>query len=127
MLWKDIPGLGEWFEPGKTISVALDIEKGGLYVSVLGGDSDPAPRWVTVADNLPLGAEAGSFFFPAISGQQGACVRFNFGFDPKARPLRISPPSPDYKSIAAFVSDGNQVRLKLIFGLVLLAPMQLIW
>jgi hypothetical protein len=126
MLWKDIPGLGEWFEPGKTIGVAIDLEKGGLYVSVLGGDSDPAPRWFTVVDDPPLSAEAGSFFFPALSGQQGACVSYNFGFDPKARPLRISPPSPEYKSIAAFVSDGNQVRLKLRFCLVRLG-LQLIW
>ena len=111
MLWKDIPGLGLWFEPGKTIGVALDLEKGGLYVSVLDGDSDLASRWFTVTDNLPLDAEAGSIFFPALSGQQGACVSYNFGFDPQARPLHISPPSPDYKSIADFVSDGNQVRL----------------
>jgi hypothetical protein len=115
MLWKDIPGVGVWFETGKTIGVALDIEKRVLSVSVLGGDSAPASKWLTVADDLPLNAVAGSSFFPSVSGQQGACLRYNFGFDPEARPLRLSPPSPDYKSIAAIVTDTKQVQFTSIF------------
>jgi hypothetical protein len=112
MFSKDVSGLTAWFEDGKTLGVAVDVEKGILLVCATStAHSQSQVQWLTAAENLSLTSVGGKTLFPAISGQQGACVRFNFGHDPVNRPFKIGPPSADFQSLAAYTAaaGGHQV------------------
>jgi hypothetical protein len=82
-----------WFEAGKTLGLALDLDAGTLRVSVDGG------AWaVAFQDGCAPGAAAGAALFPTLSGKGGASLRCNWGGDAR-RPMRRAPPSGDYRAV----------------------------
>ncbi len=82
-----------WFEAGKTLGVAADLDAGTMLVSVDGGDWAVAfPNGCSPSD------KAGEALFPAISGEDGVQLRCNWGADP-GRPMKHGPPSEDYRAV----------------------------
>ena len=105
----DVHGLAGWFQDGTTLGVAADMDQGRLLVAA--SSEHRRPQWLTAAEELPLSSADGRTLFPAASGQQGACVRFNFGYDPVRRPFKIAPPSAGFETVAAVAAAavGHQV------------------
>jgi hypothetical protein len=103
-----------WFNAGKLLRLAADLETGAMLVAVVetdgtsaGGDTSasifpctsPMAHITLVADwetayssGLKPSAAVGAALFPAISGREGVRLRCNFGLDPR-RPLRFPPRS----------------------------------
>jgi hypothetical protein len=82
-----------WFEAGKTLGVAADLDAGMMLISVDGGD------WVVAfQEGCAPSDRAGAALFPAISGEAGLQMRCNWGADP-GRPMKHSPPSEDYRAV----------------------------
>ena len=103
-----------WFNAGKSLRLAADLNAGAMRVAVVktdgtsaGGENStsilPSPMahiplladWQTAySSGLQPSATVGAALFPAISGQGGAKLRCNFGLDP-GRPLRFPPSKPE--------------------------------
>ncbi len=89
-----------WKVVGGTLGVAVDLGSGTMRVSVNGGD------WAAAfPDGCAPSAGAGPALFPAISGEDGMCVRCNWGAD-AARPLKHAAPSGEYRAVGL----AGQVR-----------------
>jgi hypothetical protein len=105
---------GGWFEAGKLLRLAADLNAGAMWVAVVEADgtcaggekstsilSSPtahiplAADWQTAfSSGLQPSTTVGAALFPAISGEGGAKLRCNFGLDPE-RPLRFPPSKPE--------------------------------
>ncbi len=82
-----------WFEAGKTLGVAVDLDAGTMLVSVDGGD------WVVaIPEGCTPSATAGASLYPALSGNDGLRLLCNWGADP-GRPMKHRPPSEDYRVV----------------------------
>lgn len=108
---QETAGLAAWFEEGKTLGVAVDMEGGSLLVSVAGPET-ATPQWLVATDTLPLATAKGRGLFPSISGQQGACLRLNYGHDPVSRPFKIAPPSAYFKSAASLMAAAGDCQVR---------------
>jgi hypothetical protein len=104
---------GGWFEAGKLLRLAADLDAGAMRVAVVetdgtcAGDENstsiiPSPMahtlllaaWQTAySSGLQPSAHVGAALFPAISGSDGVRLLCNFGLDP-LRPLRFPPSKP---------------------------------
>jgi hypothetical protein len=104
-----------WFEAGKSLRLAADLNAGAMRVAVVetdgtsaGGENSTSILYPSPIAHIPLAADwqtayssglqpsatVGAALFPAISGQGGAKLRCNFGLDP-GRPLRFPPSKPE--------------------------------
>ncbi len=102
---------GGWFEAGKLLRLAADLDVGAMRVAVVetdgtcaGGENATTMLYPSLIAHIPLVADwqiaypsglqpsatVGAALFPAISGNGGATLRCNFGLDPR-RPLRFPP------------------------------------
>ncbi len=88
-----VPVAAGWFESGKTLGVALDLEAGAILVSVNGTE------WATAfRGGCAPGAAVGASLFPVLCGLGKVRVRCNWGAD-AGRPMRHSPPSAEYRAV----------------------------
>ena len=103
---------GGWFEAGKLLRLAADLDVGVMRVAVVetdgtsaGDENSTSILYSSLIAHLPLAADwqtayssglqpsaaVGAALFPAIGGKGGVRLRCNFGLDPRW-PLRF--PSP---------------------------------
>ncbi len=96
-----------WFEKGKTLALALDLDAGTMLTSVDGG------AWVvTFPGGCKPSATVGAGLFPALCGKGGARVRCNWGGDAE-RPMRHGPPSGDYRVMGLAMEAGAGAAMQV--------------
>ncbi len=96
---------------GGTLGLALDLDAGTLQVSHDGGEWAPAfPSSLEEhAGPIAPSAAAGAALFPAVCGDGGARVRFNWGAD-AGRPLKHDPPSGEYHAVGLACDSDMMAR-----------------
>ena len=110
-------GMTGSFKVGDVFGVAVDLDQGRMAVS-LNGDFDNPSGGVPFENGVLPGPVTGGGIFPAFAGCNGVKIAYNFGFDQTLRPLRFSPPGPEYKA-AALISENCGYAKK-----VLVTPLQ---
>jgi len=94
-------GIDSWLEVGTIFGIAIDLDLGCMQACVLTHDSPLDGGWTTTFDSgISPGQAVGSGLFPAVSGTKGVKIKCNFGHDLVNRPMRLLPPSSEYKCFA---------------------------